>query len=333
MDIKIHIHDHYVLEGGHEFKNEEALKESIKNWLINLIQAFINDEDNFVLDDLKHIYVANEYVKELYAFQAEKDLPQGHTNNDLGEGHAMVLHYENDAAEEEAAIFFRAEFIFGLYTSCSFGDELKSEVTMLFNTFFHELSHINDEYHTRKVISIKDIDECSILPRNLYPISLGMWKEYYAYRKAAIRFPYGDLQISHLFDTLNWILEEVSKLKTKFKEDNDMDNFMLQFTSKMGYLLRVVVSVIGNVQGYSTEQDDQEETFKIVSESFPNGILSEVFTGLIKELDKLYEKYPSWSGINEIDELNNLVLECFNEFGVFPSEIDSDDQMYIGIDK
>lgn len=330
--MEIHIHDHYTLEGDNEVSFDEVTKNSIKDWLKSLIQAFIDDEENFVLDDLKHIYVAKDYVGELYAFQEEKGLEQGHTKNEISEGQAMVINYKNEEGLEEASIFFRAEFILGLYTSSNFGEEFKDEIAMLYNTFFHELCHINDDYQTREIITNEDINKCSIIPRNLYPISFHMWKEYYAYRKSAIRYPYGDLQINHLRESLDWILDEVSKLKEKFKKDDDMNSFMYEFTIKTRYLLRVFVSVIGNIQGYSRDNKEVEEkAFKIVLDLFPEELFANLFDRLIVELNNLFDKYPKWSGLNELDGLNELVLECFNNLGVFPTEIDKDDQMYIGI--
>jgi len=95
--------------------------------------------------------VNNEYVKELYAFQAEKGLETGHTKNEVSEGQAMVLFYKNNLGEEETSIFFRSEFIFGLYLAEELKDENKDNITMLFNNFFHEFCHINDDYHTREL--------------------------------------------------------------------------------------------------------------------------------------------------------------------------------------
>lgn len=155
----------------------------------DLIENFVASEKNFVLDQLKHIYVPNDYVEELYDFQKAKGLKEGHTKNELSEGQAMVLSYENDLGQYEAAIFVKAEFILGLYNYEALQKEHPKEAMMLLNTFFHELCHINDDYHTQELFREDEINKLSILPRNLFPISISIWKEYYAYRKAAERFP------------------------------------------------------------------------------------------------------------------------------------------------
>ncbi|MFB7140957.1 hypothetical protein ACFCYN_14995 [Gottfriedia sp. NPDC056225] len=331
MDIKIHIHDEYMLAGENLIKNSEEQKKEISLWFKELIKAFVESEDNFVLDDLKHIYVAKDYAKELYEFQTKKGLNQGHTKNEISEGQAMVLSYKKELGEEETSIFFRAEFIFGLYSYQALKEEFQDEVTMLFNTFFHELCHINDDYHTKKLFDKDEIEKCTIIPRNLYPFSIGMWKEYYAYRKAAERFPYGDLLFSHLDETSLWAYKEVVTLHEKYVQDDNMDEFMLDFTSKMRYLLRVMVSVIGNVQGYTSDVNGQDELFKVALQILPNKKLKNVFNRLLQELDMLFHEYPTWRDLSRLAILNDIVLDCFNAFGVFPSDV-GNDQMFVGID-
>lgn len=331
MEVKIHIHDEYMLANETPVINSEEQKKQISLWLQGLIKAFVASEDIFILDQLKHIYVPNDYASELYEFQTKIGLEQGHTKNEVSEGQAMVLSYKNEIGEEETSIFFRAEFIFGLYTSEALKEEFKEEVTMLFNTFFHELCHINDDYHTKEIFDNNEINSCPVIPRNLYPISIGMWKEYYAYRKSAERFPYGDLMVSHLEETSDWAYKEVVRLQKKFDEDNKMDEFMLDFTSKMRYLLRVMVSVIGNVHGYTSDVKEQERIFELALPVFPINQLKDAFNKLIPELDMLFREYPEWEKLSRMKVLNDIVLDCFNAFGVFPSEVEND-QMYIGID-
>jgi len=102
-----------------------------------------------------------------------------------------------------------------LYTYENLKEEFKDEVTMLFNTFFHELCHINVNFHTRKIFDEDIINKCSVLPKNLYLISIIMWQEYYAYRKSTERFPHGDLMFTQLEETSEWAYKEVVKLPGK----------------------------------------------------------------------------------------------------------------------
>ncbi|UDW08391.1 hypothetical protein FHP23_010540 [Bacillus cereus] len=330
MNVNIHIHDLYMLAGENLMNVSEEQKIQISLWVNEIIKAFVESEDNFVLDELKHIYVTNEYVKELYAFQAEKGLETGHTKNEVSEGQAMVLSYKNNLGEEETSIFFRPEFIFGLYLAEELKDENKDNITMMFNIFYHELCHINDDYHTKRLFIKDEINELSVIPRNLYPISIGMWKEYYAYRKSAERYPYGDLMFSHLEETTEWAYKEVVKLQERYKKDDNMNEFMPNFTMIMQYLLRVMVSVIGNVQGYTSNKNNQDKYFELALTSFFDQKLSYVFNKLIQELNMLFCEYPNWTDLSRIKVLNDIVLDCFNVFGVFPTEAENN-QMYVGI--
>ncbi|GAB6432504.1 hypothetical protein bcgnr5372_48520 [Bacillus luti] len=330
MKVNIHIHDLYRFAGKDLVNVREEQKIQISLWVNEMIKTFVESEDNFVLNELKHIYVTNEYVKELYAFQSEKGLEIGHTKNEVSEGQAMVLSYKNNLGKEETAIFFRAEFIFGLYLAEELEEEHKENIIMLFNIFFHELCHINDDYHTKELFSHNKINELPVIPRNLYPISIGMWKEYYAYRKSSERYPYGDLMYSHLEETAEWAYKEVVKLQEKYKKDDNMNEFMPNFTTIMNYLLRVMVSVIGNVQGYISNENKRDKHFELALTFFSDQKLKCVFNRLTKEFDMLFFEYPDWKDLSRIEVLNDIVLDLFNVFGVFPTEVEND-QMYVGL--
>jgi hypothetical protein len=331
--MEIHLHNEYTLEGGHHIRYSEEDLAGIRKGLENFISTLVEQEEDFNISDLKNIYIPNDYVKELYEFQKNKGLSEGHTKNELAEGMGMTLSYKNENFEIEAAIFLRAELFFGLFVPDeAYSEEVRDGKLMLLNTFFHELAHINEDYHTRKIISDVDLEKYSILPKNIYPISLGIWKEYYAYRKASERFPYGDLQIQHLGETFDWIYEETNKLKLKFDEDNDMDSFLIDFTSKIRYFLRVLVSVIGNIHGYSKEEDIQKRIYDLSVKVFPNEELIDLYKDLYEEMDSLFKQYPKWRGIEELTRLNEHVLKEFNALGVYPQEIEQNTQIYVGID-
>lgn len=330
MNVKIHLHNEYVLEGDNMVTLNEELINSISQFVNDLIESFVASEKDFVLDQLKHIYVPNDYVRELYDFQKANGLAEGHTKNDLSEGQAMVINYENDLGQYEAAIFVKAEFMLGLYNYEALKKEFPEESMMVLNTFYHELCHINDDYQTQELFRKDEIFKLSILPRNLFLISIGMWKEYYAYRKAAERFPYGDLMINHFQETYKWAHNAVADLQDKFHNDQDMDDFMYNFTDTMRYFLRVMISVIGNIQGFTSDINIQNELYDRTLDGIPNGGIHKIFHMLVEEMDCLFKEYPSWNSLERFEVINNIIMECFEVFGVYPSEVNND-EMYVGI--
>lgn len=48
-----------------------------------------------------------------------------------------------------------------------------------------------------------------------------------------------------------------------------------------------------------------------------------------KALLNLYKKYPNWNDVYELEELNNAVLQCWNDLGIFMTMIDS--ELYIDV--
>jgi hypothetical protein len=329
MDFKIHIHDVYNLEGGDVLSFNAETKDNISKWLKEYVQALVDAEDNFVIDKFKHLFVANNYAEELFEFQKEKGLNQGYTKNEIAEGFAMALSYKNHDGVEERAIFYKAEIIFGMYYKNDNTDaELRDNKWMPFNIFFHELCHINDDYQIKKHIDLDEVKKYSVIPRYVYPISFSLWQEYYAYRKSAERFPYGDLMISHLEEAEEWAFNEVVKLTKKYREDNNTSECMMKFTNIMEYLLRVMVSVAGNVYGYQAETNNRQELFDFVLDELKYEGIKTIFNRLAKELDKLFIEYPTWNGLSRLGILSDIVLDCFNAFGVYPSEVEND-QMYI----
>jgi len=66
-----------------------------------------------------------------------------------------------------------------------------------------------------------------------------------------------------------------------------------------------------------------------VSTQIPNTFFQESWTLMDKALLNLYKKYPNWNDVYELEELNNAVLQCWNDLGIFMTMIDS--ELYIDV--
>ncbi|GGF24295.1 hypothetical protein GCM10010954_23970 [Halobacillus andaensis] len=329
--MEIHLHDNYNL-GENEIALNKDIKDEISDFFIKYIQNLTQTEKNFDLSLLKHIYVPNDYTTELYEFQRAQGLREGHTKNEKAEGQAMVLTYdvEND---KKLAIFIRAEMFFGVFTSLtSVSNEFPDETAMCLNVFYHELVHVSDDFVLDKVIDFKSIQNNGILNSTLTIESLKVWQEYYAYRKAAQRYPYGDIQSSHLKEISDWIIDETESLKEQFQVDNDMEKFMEYFTYKTRYFLRVLVSVVGNIQGLNISQERKGEMLDLIKEKAINSKFASLIDELDRIMNELFNSYPQkWRGNHVLNDLIKFISDFWNKLDVYPSEI-SDSEVYVGID-
>ena len=128
-------------------------------------------------------------------------------------------------------------------------------------------------------------------------------------------FQYGDLMISHFQDTYKWAHNTIADLQKKFDSDEDMDNFMYNFMDTMRYFLRVRISVIGNIQGYTSDISVRNKIFELALQGIPNDFMHNIFHMLVEEMDMLFREYPSWNSLNRLEVINDIIMECFNVFG------------------
>ncbi|AZV45681.1 hypothetical protein BAOM_p028 (plasmid) [Peribacillus asahii] len=314
MDLHVHLHDRYILREEEQIIDEQT-KTQIHEALISFISQLV-DIGELLIENLKHIYVTNNYTEELEAFQTKHGLNVGHTKNEIGEGFAMTLSYINEDAGEEQAIFLRAEVLFGL-----FNEEVQEGNRLSKNLLYHELAHVSDHLHQKRMFDKNEFRDLDLLPAILYDLSLHIWQEYYAYRKAATLFPSSDFQLDSFGETLDWFYD---RSKQYIKNCNgDYDYLMKNMYGDAGYLFRTAASIHGNLQGFQIDDLRKQEMLGSIITIFANNYWVDIFEELGIELINLYNTYPRWQGYEQLEKLNQIVIKTFNRLGVFPQEAGS----------
>lgn len=326
--MEIVLHDTYEIE-EQEINLDDEMKNGVEKFLIDVVTVFAESEQ-LNLKNLMKFHVPRDYKEELYKFQKDNNLLVGHTKNELAEGYAMVLHYMNELEIREHAVFVHPTLILGIYSNLINGDIKKEENQFFYNILLHELCHVSDDFYLHKMIDFESISNLNLLERTLYTEAISVWQEYYAYRKSASRFPYGDFQISHLGDVNSWYLENVKELKEKFYKDNKMDEFFPNFIVKSRNFIRVLISVIGNIHGAPMEYKDRVNLLELVSEKCLDEKFQESFFNISEIMESLYNKYPNWQNKSEIKIFNSALLDVWNSVGVFPQYTEST-EMFVGI--
>jgi len=328
VKMEIFLHDIYEIE-EQEIKLDDELKNGIRRLLKDIVSVFAESEQ-LHLENLRKFYVPRDYKKELYRFQEDNNLLVGHTQNELAEGYAMVLNYMNEVGERKQAIFIHSTLILGMYSNLIDMDVPKELNQFFCNILLHELCHVSDDFYLHKIIDFESINDLNLLERTLYTETISMWQEYYAYRKSASRFAYGDFQVSHLEEVNSWYLDNVKELKGKFYKDNKMDEFFPSFVIKSRYFIRVIISVIGNIHGAPMECKDRVYLLNIVSKQCLDEKFRNTFFNISEKMESLYIKYPKWQNKSEIEGFNSVLLDLWNSVGVFPQYTEST-EMFVGI--
>jgi hypothetical protein len=331
MAVNVHIHDKYTLD-GYEINLDQISKSNINRGLNDFILQIKAIDSGIKLDNLKHIFVPKDYTNELIDFQRKHGLKEGHTSNEMGLGFAMTLPIKNEDNTKEYVIFIRPEIMVAL---CSFnGKVLNTKAQQLAqNLIYHELCHVSDMNYQDEIFERKESEQLDILSQILYRTSLFIWEEYYAYRKAASLFPPSDLYIDHFFETITWVEEETIKLIQKFDQDQDMDSFMQKFCEITGFLFRTAAGLHGNLKGIPTsDEQDREKLLALICDEISNSYFLNTFKELGENLDKLFNSYPKWNGLMELEHINKIIMNAWNSLGIYPERIDKE-TIWVGIDK
>ncbi|PHA00932.1 hypothetical protein COE51_06365 [Bacillus pseudomycoides] len=297
----------------------EALKATIKN----LIDQVAN-LSSLNLSELGSVIIPEDFGEALINFQKEKGLPIGYTNNAHAKARAKVLNYIS-GSRRECTIFIDKEIIACLYD--------KGAQPLAINTIHHELCHVHDYFYKNRLFSIEDRAFDDYLLSRLYDNSWGLWSEYFALRKSAPTIPLGsDLDIPFLKELVEEISSEIEEHIKEYRLDADINKLFPIIDSKVGFLLTMTVTCLGRIHGLGDYAENIiEGTTEIDFKNlFGKNEFNETWKSLWVELEIIYNKYPDWNGMEVFDELNEIVLNTWNLFGIFPEKTERN-ELYIDV--
>lgn len=268
---------------------------------------------------LNEVIIPDDFDTELIAFQETHDLTErGRTNDESGLATCKVQKYR-ESGQLVHTVFLDKIFWLGMLFS-----EEKSDHDLAIHLLHHELAHVQDGQYQQELFGADFPrpyqNDLQALLRNL---ARNTWAEYYANRTSGGTMPLEHAcGISGLYETLEYVFTEADSLIGVYRYDGDIETLW----TKCIELCRRLMYVIGSSLGYfhylisffADEGDVIKDTEKKVRESL--GRFEPIWTTASVALDSLYNAYPKWTGVEDLDELSATIFKALNALGVYPRQ-------------
>lgn len=145
----------------------------------------------------------------------------------------------------------------------------------------------------------------------------GAWSEYFALRTSALTLPKdSDLLIPFLIDVVEDTKEKIQEDISDYRFHGDMNRLFPKFEERVYFLIKMAATVIGNIHGVKGLTDEMYSKFK--GGLFKESYFNDTWKNLWDALSEIYNTYPNWSGLADLDPVSNVVKETWNMFGIYP---------------
>ncbi len=312
------------------------INDDIKNYFVNVLESVLNQlKVNLVLPENCKIIIPDNFEKELFEFQAEKDLAQEYTKSPMGTAFAKVLDYvEGDIFY--SVVFINKALIFALQTddiieklSIDQKDDVLRWRGTAINVIHHELVHMHDEQIAGE--RYKDIsDGCNLdLMGGMKKLALVVWKEYYAFRISASTYNWENIEeeFDNLIKQIKYLEDKTRERIWEYRFSGDLDTLVQKVGEDIPTLTKYAAYLLGKLS-YNKSIEALNEYFDLVTSKLSDTFFYNIWKDMNEDLNQIFSVYPELNS-KTFDNLSYTLLKCWNELGMFPK--DTDEGLYISI--
>lgn len=299
--------------------------EILTNDHINAINDFFYG-DKFIqliselnISSLEEIVITNDFEYFLRRTSEKYNLEySGFTNNNHAIAIGKVLHSKFEEDNFRQTVFYNDNFIMGLFNI--------EKANYTFHYIYHELCHIDDHDIQRKIFSYKARKELQkdSLKNYLYNCAHNIWSEYVVVRKSCITVSKEDvLDLIHLNTTLNIITDiekEISDEIISYRLHGNIIKLFNLVYEKSDLILRYFVYSIAYFDGLGI----YEKCNDVLNDIYDKTVLKDNWICIHKNLNNLYDTYPNWNDIYELEVLCEGINLVWNDLGIFPRTEDGE---------
>ena len=315
---------------------DDDLNAQIKKWLEDEILAFI-EQHNLTSTILDTVSIPANFGDDVKAYQRKLEMREGYTDNQEISAFGKLLHYQ-EKDNIKSVLIISADIM-----SCL----TRSDANWIaYFSFYHEMYHILDTHLLGKHLSIdfilKELNDAETFGELLSLYGNTIWSEYFASLSSSMRCSSSFKEIEEFPDTVQTILliptllDLVDKTMTlakkeveDYREHGVIDLLNVKIQEATINLLLVAARVVGHLEGYQSD-----ELSKSVVEKLSNTYFLPIWETLAKEVESLMDRWPNWEDVSELDSLGEVILKCWNAFGMFPRASKSSlikDRYYIDV--
>lgn len=136
------------------------------------------------------------------------------------------------------------------------------------------------------------------------------------------------------------VIDNVESVKEKSKEYIDryrnnrntieLINNLRRSTDLLFYYSAHSLGFLHPLREIMADSDSPQEIDNAVISQISNTFYLDTWNRIDKALLELYKKYPNWNDVYELDELNEAVLQCWEDLGV--SMFMQDSELFINVE-
>ncbi|MFL0365223.1 MULTISPECIES: hypothetical protein [Pseudobacillus] len=280
------------------------------------------------ISSLRQVIVPSDFTAEVIEFQRSHNKEEiGHRDSESGAAFAKVITY-NEGTEFSQAIFLHEGLINGLYN-----EETSSDIV---HYIHHELGHVHDNPYTKHTLNLllNMGNNRNRLEALLQDHSNIIWSEYFANRCS-----YSTATPKIMINTFENVIDHITYVKEKSKEyiDNYRDNrdtleLINNFRQSTDLLFYYTAQSFGFLHPLRKQVDDIDKSNDVDKEilsRISHSYYLDTWNRIDQALSALYSTYPNWNSSSAFDELNQAVLQCWEELGV--SMLMHDSELYIDV--
>jgi hypothetical protein len=277
---------------------------------------------------LKQVIVPANFTEEIIRFQEiHNKLKKGHRTGEDGTAFGKVITY-NESTDFSQTIFLHEAFLASLFS----GNESLAKNTVHY--IQHELGHVHDNFFTNSIFtpSLLNGSDVSRLQFMLQEHSDNIWSEYFANKSAFSTLTSDILESTYenVFNQIKSVSEKIREYIDDYHNDGDSLKLINNLRLSTDYLFYYSAHLLGFIHPMRELSGEVVEKFEhAVSAQISNTYFQECWTLMDKALLNLQNRYPGWNDVFELEELNNAVLQCWKDLGIFMRMIDS--ELYIDV--
>lgn len=294
----------------------EDQKSELSGQVENLVSE-LRSKANLDICTLNEVIIPDDFDTELVAFQESHDMTErGRTHDGSGLAVGKAVKYR-ESGQIVQTVFLDKAIWLGMLVS-----KEKSDHDMAIHLLHHELAHVQDGQYQQELFGTEFPrpyqNDLPALSRNL---ARNTWGEYYANRTSGGTMPLEhSCGISALYETLEYVFAEVDSQIGSYRFDGDIEVLWTKGIELCWRLMYVIGSSLGYfhylTSFFADEGEVIKDTEKKAGESL--GGLESVWIAAGVALDSLYNAYPNWTGVEDLDELSGVILKAFNAIGLYP---------------
>lgn len=304
------------------------LDEQIVNLETFLLETVNKFSEELHLESLESIVITEDFFGDVVCYQRKYGLSElGATNNENAVAIAKVLKHIDDNSVLRQTVFFSDYIAAGLFDD---------RANTAYHFLHHELCHVHDNFHLNNIYTIegKSGRNAHILDQMLRVHSDIIWSEYVVERLSISTIDIENIKtfLEHLTQLLKSTQAKIDQELSEYRYSHDINQLMKTVEEETSLLLKVAASLVGVLHGLKQASGSSvEEVYLMVEEMIKTNYpyFLDTWNGLNIELDALFNVYPNWNDVYELDSLGEVVLICWNDLGVFPEK--QDDEMYVNV--